>query len=659
MMLIQSAMSIAASVRSLIPRQAVLVVILFAAAIAWGQAPGRAEAHATLVRSDPPVNARLSDSPTSVTAFYSESLDSRLSSMKVLDGAGKRVDSGDVMFGPDPGQMSVAVETLEPAYYAVQWENLSSVDGHLLKGSIPFTVLNPDGTEPAGPRPSAEVTSGFSITSAKPEDVATKWINILGAVLLVGGLGFALAVAGPASRGLPSPLKDEALSARRRHLAWAVWLGLLLLAITGVTEVLLKAQRLGGLGFLDDVLRTDWGDHWIQRQILLAAMLLAFGTFHLRGARAGAFGEAALWGTFAGGALYLLVVALVSHGASINGSFWAIAADYSHLLASAVWVGMLVQLALLLAWVRRRPSAEERDELTIRHLQRFSPFAATSVVILLASGSANALSQLPDVNGIVDTVYGQVLIVKLSLMMALLLVAAVNAFYLRPRLTASTASVDTPAAPKLREQLWRMVRVEIGLAIVVLFVAAALVQYPTARQQRAVEANVETSTEAAASFDSVQPAGDVDVQLSISPNQVGTNSFLLYLFPPSTGEPAEVSRVRLRFQSPDSSLGPSEIVAEKSVGNSYKAIGPFLNEPGDWQIQVQLRRVEADDVSAVFNVGVTGIGAAERLDRFAFPLEAGSWTAVAAVGAFLAVVLVVIWVTQWPDRPRWQRRPSG
>ena len=467
----------------MVPRPIFLAVVLLIAAVAWIQAPPDAEAHAALVRSDPAVNARLSDSPTAVTAFYSESLDPQLSSMKVLGGEGNRVDSGEASFGPDPNQMSVAVKDLDPGFYAVQWETLSSVDGHLLKGSIPFTVLNPDGTEPAGPRPSVEVASGFGITSVNPEHAITKWINLLGAVLLVGGLGFALTVAGPASRSLAGPVKERALSARRRHLAWAVWPGLVLLAISGVAEALLKADELGGLSFLDEALRTGWGEHWIQRQLLLASMLVVFGTVQLRGARAGVLGEAALWGTLAGGGLYLFVVALVSHGASIPGSFWAIAADFSHLMAAAVWVGMLVQLALFMAWVHRGPLGEERDELVLGHLLRFSPFAATSVVILLATGSANALSQLPDIDAIVDTAYGQVLVIKLSLMMALLLVAALNAFYLRPRLTSRSSTVDeqTPA-PRAGALLIRTVRVEIALAVVVLLVAAALVQYPTGRQ---------------------------------------------------------------------------------------------------------------------------------------------------------------------------------
>ena len=648
-------MSRAVSSRTFALRRLVLLLALLVAFAAWLQSPALSEAHATLVRSDPPVNARLTDPPTVVTAFFSESLDNRLSSMQVFDGAGNRVDSGEVTFGPDPAQMSVAVQKLDPTFYAVQWKTLSSSDGHLLKGSIPFTVLNPDGTEPSGPHPSAEAASSFSLTSARPGDVITKWVNLLGVLLVVGGLGFALAVAGPASRSLSSPLREESLSARRRHLAWAVWPGLGLLGVTAAAELLLQATRLGGLGFLDDVLRTDWGDRWIQRQVLVALLVAAFATLQIRGARAGRAGEMILLGMFAGGSLYLLLVAMVSHGSSIPGSFWATAVEFIHLLGATVWIGMLVQLLLLLWWVLRQRPAEARDELLLGHLRRFSPFAATSVVLLLASGSANALAQLPDLSALFDTVYGQVLIVKLSITAATLLVAAVNAVYLRPRLTSGSASSSSPeAAAKLRAQLWRVVRIEISLAIVVLLVTAALVQYPTSRQQRSAETNVETASEAAQSFDSIQTAGDVDVQLSISPNQVGTNSYLLYLFPPSTGEPAKVLRVRLRFESPDSSVGPEDIIAEETGKNSYKAIGPFFNSPGAWTVRVELRRAEVDDVSAVFNVGVTGIGATAKLDRFAFPLEVGSWAAVGAVGAVLVAILTGIWIALWPGR-----RPTG
>src|SRR5712692_1775474 len=122
-----------ARIRALVLAAPVLAMLVGLAV--WNLAPREAEAHAVLVRSDPPVNARLQDAPTMITTFFSESLDTRLSSIHVIDGAGKRVDSGEASFGPDPAQMSIGVSQLQAGFYSVLWETLSSADGHLLKGS--------------------------------------------------------------------------------------------------------------------------------------------------------------------------------------------------------------------------------------------------------------------------------------------------------------------------------------------------------------------------------------------------------------------------------------------------------------------------------------------------------------------------------------------
>src|SRR3990170_4830503 len=117
--------------------------------------PGRAQAHALLVRSDPVVDAKLAEPPVVVTAWFSESLDRSLSTMRVLSGTGKRVDIDAVTFSDqDRTMMRQGVQDgVRPGFYVVVWETLSAVDGHFIKGSFPFTVLNADGSEPSGPRP--------------------------------------------------------------------------------------------------------------------------------------------------------------------------------------------------------------------------------------------------------------------------------------------------------------------------------------------------------------------------------------------------------------------------------------------------------------------------------------------------------------------------
>src|SRR5712692_3557711 len=183
-------------------RTTTLVILVLAAGIAaLALLPGGgASAHALLVRSDPSVNARLLDPPKRVTADFSESLASGLSSLRVLDGTGQGVDSGDVTFNAaNEREMSVGLkEGLAPGFYTVVWETLSAVDGHLLKGSFPFTILNSDGSEPTGPRFTG-ISAGVSGGEPTAESVATKWLIITASVLLVGGLAFAIWVVRPAT----------------------------------------------------------------------------------------------------------------------------------------------------------------------------------------------------------------------------------------------------------------------------------------------------------------------------------------------------------------------------------------------------------------------------------------------------------------------------
>lgn len=615
---------------------------LLAALGAWALVPRAADAHAILVRSDPPVNARLQDPPPIVAAYFSESLDTRLSSLKVVDGAGERVDSGKTLFGPENTRMYAEIpQALPPGFYAAVWETLSSVDGHLLKGSYPFTVMNTDGTEPSGPHPSAGGTAGYSGGSPKVDSVATKWTGLAAAMALVGSLAFAAWVAGP--------MTGKAAKAARRHMGRVAWPAIAVLAVAGLAELLLQARRLGGLGLTDDALSTVWGERWIERQAVLGALAAAlFVSDRLRRAGQKDPSDGFLWTALAGGFGYLLLVAMVSHGNAVPGSFWAIGADFLHLAASAVWIGMLAQLVLLLVWMRKNVPADTRPMLLAGPLQRFSAIAATSVAVLMATGAINGLSQVPDLRAMLDTPYGRALTLKLGIMLALLAVAGVNAFFLRTR------AVEDGSGGGAR-RLTAVTRIEIALGLAVLLAAAVLIQYPTSRQERDAEANAQT-TQAVVGYDQLQDIGAAQVNLTISPKAVGNNSFRVYVFPPPDGSAVgEIERVRLRFKPPDPAQGPLQVIADPVGANGYKAVGPFFTNPGSWEVSIDIRRRDLDDVSALFRVAVPGAGP-QQAGRFSLPLAVGSWTTVGAAGVLLAAVLMAMWANQWPGLPRRARR---
>src|SRR6185295_17487765 len=105
------------------------------------------------------------------------------------------------------------------------------------------------------------------------------------------------------------------------------------------------------------------------------------------------------------------------------------------------------------------------------------------------------------------------------------LAAAVNAFYLRPRMVEEAD--EGRSTDELQRRMTVAVRVELALGLAVLFAAAILVLYPTGRQIRDSEAFASASTSAVVGVEVVQPApsGDVAVDFTVTPGTSGFNSF--------------------------------------------------------------------------------------------------------------------------------------
>ena len=614
---------------------------------------GTVQGHALLVSSDPAVDARLLDLPSQVTASFSEALDADLSSLHVLDGSGDRVDVGTTSFNDtDPRKMSVGLgPDLSPGYYIVVWETLSTIDGHLLKGSFPFTLLNADGSEPVGPR-----LAGFdtgTVIGGEPTagTVITKWLILAGSAILVGSLVFVVAVVRSGKRHLAGDWEDRTHEATHHRVFWTAGSTIVFLALVGVIELVVQSLQLGGLDKLGSALNLVWGERWIQRQAVLGgiAISLALGWL-LWSRRSCVLAKAALWTGLVGGLGYLILLSMISHAGSVPGSFWAVASDFIHLLAAAVWVGMLLQLALVFVWSRRGLAEEVRARALSIYLKRFSAIAAASLILVLATGAANAAVELSRPEDLVVTTYGWFLTAKLAVIVSLLLVTSLNALVLCPALIAR--AVEEGGGDRLRRLFTRLVVLEVSIAVGVLLITALLIQFPTARQEAAAIEFERVSTEAVLGFEETQPAGELNVNMSISPNAVGTNSFQVFIFPPPGQDLAEVLRVRLRFKPPDPTLGPSEVIAEQEAPNFFRAVGSFFARPGDWEVEVDLRRREVDDVSAYFSVPVVGAGAVDRDARFDLPLVAGSWATVGVVGSLVGGLVLWVGVSRWPGLPR-------
>ena len=129
-----------------------------------------------------------------------------------------------------------------------------------------------------------------------------------------------------------------------------------------------------------------------------------------------------------------------------------------HLSAVSLWIGGLVALAVRLAG--RAPAL--RREVFVR----FSRLATVLVALVLAAGTYLAIVRLPHLHDLWRYGYGQVLLVKLSLVAVVLAWGGVHRFLVRPALAR--------AGDGFLARVGRSVTGEMTVGIAVLLVAAVL-----------------------------------------------------------------------------------------------------------------------------------------------------------------------------------------
>ncbi len=168
----------------------------------------------------------------------------------------------------------------------------------------------------------------------------------------------------------------------------------------------------------------------------------------------------------------IAAVAWTGHAGSTAGEMgiFHVTADILHLVAAATWVGGLVSLVLLLS-ITRRDRTHAGMSLAREATQSFSTMGLTIVVVIFATGIVNAWILVGSLHGLVVTEYGRLLTLKMALFAIMLSVAAVNRFWLTPRLVLPSEDGQPVEALRL---LTRNSMVEIALALLIFAIVGML-----------------------------------------------------------------------------------------------------------------------------------------------------------------------------------------
>jgi len=399
-----------------------VLVIALLAALAL---PASAFAHASLTSESPSYKQELQHPPRAVVLSFDQDVELLPNAIEVLNRNAKNVALPAHVKGR---QLVAPLPQLSRGPYTIRWKALST-DGHVVSGVYTFGVRVP----------APLVTDAIGAQGPTTTEHIVRWIYFVGLALLVGGVGFQVLVA----RTVPT---------KRFYVVTGI--GSVVVLETGIVAFLLRAEdalQLPFVNFLYGDLSpiaggTRFGEAFIAMELgfalVSAVLVLAWLTDR----------RIFLWAAFALGLGFASGLSLSGHS-SISNTEEVV--DWLHLSAATLWVGGLMQLAVVV-W----PGPRELRSVAFR---RFSRLATGCVAVLVGAGTYLSIERLPQLHDLWRSGYGHVLLVKLGLVAVALAWGGAHQFLVLPH-------IETAGS-----RLTRSLLGESAVAVAVLLAAAVLV----------------------------------------------------------------------------------------------------------------------------------------------------------------------------------------
>lgn len=514
-----------------------------------------ASAHAQLLSTTPEDGAVLAEAPSEVVLRFNEAV-------QLLDGATRLFPGDETPIVLDAHVVDTEVfaslpDGLADGRYALSYR-IVSADGHPVSGAISFTVG--DATDAA---PAPQIPDETTQETQLAVDALTT-LQYLGLLTFAGLMFFIRIVLRSTSR----------ISDRTRGVVLTS--GIIAVAAS-VLLIPVSALNVAGGALWSIFTPTAWMPGVLWPPVVTAAVVLfGLGISYFMGShRSGA----RMLSTFVSLAALCSPV-LVGHSQLVEPRALVIAADIGHLVAGGFWIGGVVGLLLFLTESRSRArAATDADPLlALGVVQRFSSYALWAVLLLAISGTVMGIMIVGTFESLLTTAYGLTLLLKLSIVVPVIAIAAYNRKRLLP------AILSRPENRLRWRTLHRTLAYEAALLVAVLAITGSL----TNQSPHHVHHDVGSSaTTAAQTVDLDGEAQQLTVHGTLAPTLTGVNELAFTLR--YQGEAVTPESVSVRARLPEQDLGPFQSVPELDSTTGEYTASLSLPTPGEWQIQILAR----------------------------------------------------------------------
>jgi copper transport protein len=574
-------------------------------------------AHPAYLKSTPQAFQTVAAPPTAVNVFFTEPIELKYSKISVIGPDGNRVDNNDPHnVDGDTASLGVSIQPGVPdGTYTVSTSVLSAVDGHLLDNAFTFGVgLNTQLTGSAGEQQLQHTQDLLSIQA-----VASRYPGMIGLVMIVGGAFATLWLWKPIAR---VPWLSDAIAQKKiaidKAMVKFVIIGVILVLASGVAMIIVQAISIGGS--IPDAIATKFGNVWLSRMLQSAILAaIAFSVYRKVVRKNVSPARSETLAILILGLATLVTSSLIAHAAATS-QISAIVLDFFHNAAAAIWIGGLISLGFIAA-PRILEIADEKIKATAISLliPRFSIIVVTILGVIAITGPLLLYSIESDLSLILASLYGNFLIIKLSLAGVMVGMGAYSQFAIQKKAVSvvnssgsgggggGTSMIQT-RGPNLKH-FGKFLKVEAAVGIALLLLVTLMAnssvpsgQFPAYENQNQLAAaasgdggggaaqtndtSVQTSPLTTDFVQTVYVDNGGKIKLAISPFDVGQNNFNIS-FIGTDGKPvSSIDSATIKMTQTERSIGPITIDTKKQSDGVFVSNASF-GVAGKWDVIIE------------------------------------------------------------------------
>ncbi len=528
-----------------------------------------------------------SNAPTGISeviVFFSEPVEIEFSTIKVLDNNGNQIDNKDTNYYEDEKSLIVTTSPLEDGVYTVTTKVLSKVDGHLVPGAFLFAV----GDVVIDPK---LLENQSSIDLIFYPEAGARFPGIVGQTIVLGVVIASLIIWGTQNK---QSIKEELEQVQIKHhqkFMSITGIGLMLVFISNILMIAVQTVRLETSPI--EAIQTYFGTIWLARMIITIVLL---GLWFALDRKTNVTKKVQI--PMLGAMLALISTSsLIGHGAA-SGETPALILDYIHNLVAAVWIGGIFYFVFALLPSLSKLKEESREKMSLALIPRFSIAFIISIGIVIITGPLLMWFLESDVGLITESVYGQLIILKIAI--ASMMVALGGFFQFRVQKTAEKNFQSGKI--NVHGKLKRSLKVDAALGVILLGVVALLTNgtLPEGEFQDA------SAQEIIYGFKTIEFTDNAKFEIQITPFSSGVNTILVQVSDFNNNPIYDANAIKVKMANPSKNISPIEIPMEitkeeNDIPTEFQGELTF-GFSGEWQLEIESKRTENANESKIINV---------------------------------------------------------